>query len=534
MDFGALSLLPPIVAIGLALITKRVYMSLFLGILAGSLIYNNWNIVSTVSHIFNTIIGSMELTSVTGISSFTEAGNLWNLLILLFLVMLGILIAMITRAGGALAYGDWATQKIKSKEGASLSTSLLGIILFVDDYFNCLTVGTVMKPITDKFKISRAKLAYIIDSTAAPVCILMPVSSWFAAVVGNLSEAGIGAGSLSGMSPSDVFISSILYNTYALVALFMVAVIISLKKMDFGPMKLHEKVAEETGDLFNGNSEAALAESEIKPLAGGKIAYLVLPLVLLIAAIVFAFLVSGGLLSGAGVIGAFQAMDASWGLFWGGLTTLLATVVYFLISKAIPAKDIPGLFLKGSKLMIPAITILILAWSLGSIIKGDLGTGTYLAGLIQNNLPIQLLPAILFALSGFMAFATGTSWGTFGIMLPIAVPMAVALGMPEFVVPYVAAVLGGAIYGDHSSPISDTTIMSSTGAGTKHIDHVQTQLPYTTLIGIMAFVGYILVGYTINLGYWVSGIINLAFVALAVYLASSFLSKKACCKCASN
>ncbi|MBA2850911.1 Na+/H+ antiporter NhaC [Methanococcus maripaludis] len=525
MDFGILSLLPPVVAIGLALITKRVYMSLFLGILAGSLLYNNWNIVASASHIVNTIIGSVELTSITGISSFTGVGNLWNLLILLFLVMLGILIALITRAGGALAYGNWASTKIKSKEGASLSTSLLGILLFIDDYFNCLTVGTVMKPITDKFKISRAKLAYIIDSTAAPVCILMPVSSWFAAVVGNLGESGVGTGALSSMSPSGVFFSAILYNTYALVALFMVAFIISFKKMDFGPMKVHEKVATETGDLFNGDAETAAIESEIEPLSGGKISYLVLPLVVLILAIIFAFMISGGLFAGVGIIESFLSMDASWGLFWGGLVTLLFTVIYFIVSKAVPAKDIANLFAKGSKLMLPAITILILAWSLGSVI-GDLGTGTYLSSLIQNSLPVQILPAILFLLSGFMAFSTGTSWGTFGIMLPIAVPMAVGLGMPEFVVPFVAAVLGGAIYGDHSSPISDTTIMSSTGAGTKHIDHVQTQLPYTTLIGIMAFLGYLIVGYTINLGYWVSGLINILFVAFAVYIGASFLSKK--------
>ncbi|ABR55407.1 Na+ antiporter NhaC [Methanococcus vannielii SB] len=534
MDFGALSLLPPIVAIGLALLTKRVYTSLFLGILTGSLIYNNGSIVSTVFHIINTVLDSIELTAITGISSFTEAGNLWNLLILLFLVILGILIAMITRAGGALAYGNLATNKIKSKEGACLSTSLLGLLLFVDDYFNCLTVGTVMRPITDKFKVSRAKLAYIIDSTAAPVCILMPVSSWFAAVVGNLSESGIGSDSLSSMSPSDVFISSILYNSYALIALFMVLVIISFKKWDFGPMKVHEKVAEETGDLFNGNMGSSSLESEIKPLNTGKISYLVLPLVLLITAIISAFLISGGLLGGVGIIEAFQAMDASWGLFWGGLITLVITTLYFIISKAILVSDIPKMITKGTKLMIPAISILILAWSLGSIIKGDLGTGSYLAGLIQNNLPVQLLPAILFALSGFMAFATGTSWGTFGIMLPIAIPLAVALGMPEFVVPFVAAVLGGAIYGDHSSPISDTTIMSSTGAGVKHIDHVQTQLPYTTLIGVMAFIGYILVGYTINFGYWVSGILNLLFVGLSVFFISSFISKKMCLKCASN
>ncbi|MCS3901561.1 Na+/H+ antiporter NhaC family protein [Methanococcus voltae] len=526
MEFGLLSLVPPIVAIGLALLTKRVYASLFLGIVAGSLIFNMNNLGNVPMHLIDSFLGSLEITSITGISSFTEVGNLWNLLILLFLFMLGSLIALITRAGGALAYGNWATQKIKSKEGACVSTSILGLLLFIDDYFNCLTVGTVMKPITDKFSISRAKLAYIIDSTAAPVCILMPVSSWFAAVLGNLKDSGVGSGALANMTPSDVFMSAIAFNTYALVALFMVIVVISKLKWDFGPMKDHEKVAEETGDLFHGNEDIASAESEIEPLGNGKVSYLIIPILVLIISIVAAMLISGGLLTGASLFDAITGIDASWGLFWGGLVSLVFTTIYFIITKAVPVAETGKLWLKGSKLMLPAVCILILAWTLGSIIKGDLNTGAFLASVIQGSIPIEIIPALLFAISGFMAFATGTSWGTFGIVLPIAVPIAVSLGNLDLVVPFVAATLGGAIYGDHSSPISDTTIMSSAGAGTNHVDHVNTQLPYTTLIGACAFIGYLLVGYTINMGYWVSALINLGFVGLAVLGLSYILHKK--------
>lgn len=530
MQYGLWSLLPPFIAIGLAFLTKRVLLSLIAGIVSGALIISQGNILQALMNIINLIWNNIEFSNFASFQSFNES---WNLFILLFLVILGFIVALISRAGGAIAYGNWAAKKIKSRKGASFSTFILGVIIFLDDYFNSLTVGTVMKPVTDKYNISRAKLAYIIDSTAAPICILAPISSWVAEVISQLTQSGVGTGVLSDMNPYNIFLSSIFFNSYAILTIFMVIMII-WKNYDYGPMYHHEFIALSEGDLFNSERKVANnIQMDVEAGKNGKVVDLVLPVITLIVSIIFFMLYTGNykLLGGDNNLAlAFENMNSAFALFWGGIFSLIFTISWFMFRKTINLKEIPELAWKGFKMMLPALEILILAWTIGSIIRGDLKTGEFLVSLAQENFPIEIMPALFFLTAAIVSFSTGTSWGTFGILIPIAVPMAASTGRIDLVIPMVSAVLSGAIYGDHASPISDTTILSSTGAGCNHIDHVQTQMPYATTVAIVSFFGFLITGFTIQFGLLIAGITNLAFGFIVLTVLFKFLNQKSVSK----
>ena len=456
------SLVPPIIAIGLALITKEVYSSLFVGILMGGLFATNFNPLRTVDSIVNDGL----IAAVSG-----TAG------IFIFLVVLGAIVDLINKAGGSAAFGKWAEKNIKSRTGAAIATFILGVLIFIDDYFNCLTVGTVMRPITDTHKISRAKLAYLIDATAAPICMIAPISSW-AAAVSEFAPEGQGL---------KLFIQAIPYNFYSLLTLVFV-VAISLMKADFGPMALHERNAVEKGDLFTSGEakEAVQSESSSK----GRVIDLVMPIIVLIVVCVFALLYVGGLLDGANFIDAFANTDATVGLPLGGLVALIVTIIYLVARRVVSFKDAMDSIPKGFMAMVPAITILTLATSLKNM-TGLLGADTYVAGLMEGAAAglANFLPAIIFLVACFLSFSTGTSWGTFGILIPIVVAI-----FPEGSVNLIigmSACLAGAVCGDHCSPISDTTIMSSAGAGCDHINHVSTQMPYSISVAAISFAMYI-------------------------------------------
>lgn len=475
MEVGWLSILPPLIAIGLAIATKKVVPSLLAGILVGAFIATDFSFAGIFTQTW---------------SSFLEIIDPWYINILLFLVILGFLVTLITAAGGSEAYADWASKHVKTRVGAQIATLILGIIIFIDDYFNSLTVGTVMRPITDQHRISRAKLAYIIDSTAAPVTILVPVSSWVATLVGSISETGAGA------DPFSVFLRTIPYNLYAWMALLMV-VYLSLTDLEYGPMARHERLAQRTGNLHGGSSKAPVQYSitQVEVSSRGRLIDLILPVASLVAATITAMILIGyrdG--TPANILESFGLTDASEALRWGGLAGLALSLALFLPRRLITVRQLGDCFIKGVKAMAPALLILILAWTISGII-GTLGTGDFLAQFVQGRLPVFLLPAIIFLISGLMAFSTGTSWGTFGMMIPIAVPIAL-LNAPGLTVPMIAAVIAGAVYGDHCCPISDTTILSSTGAGCAHMDHVNTQLPYATTGAAVAFIGFIIAGVT--------------------------------------
>lgn len=527
MEFGYWSLIPPVLAIGLALITKKVYISLFAGIAVGALIFTHGDIISAIGKIVTIFWDNLELKN---FSSWENFNNSWNLFILFFLIFLGILVALVNRAGGALAYGNWVIKKIKTREGASFATFILGVLIFLDDYFNCLTVGTVMKPLTDKHRISRAKLAYIIDSTAAPVCIIAPVSSWVANVISQLTQSGVGKDTLAAFNPYNVFLTSVVFNSYALLTMFMV-VLMAFKSYDFGVMREHEIRAKKFGDLYNGGKEVSkIVDKEITPSKNGKVIDLLIPILFLIVMLIGFMLYTGGykLLGGENsMFDAFQNMNSAKALFYSGLISVIFAVVYFAARKLIPLSEYPKLFWAGFRLMLPANCILILAWGIGSIIKNDLQTGQFIGTLAAQNFPIELMPAILFLIACLVAYSTGTSWGTFAILIPMAIPMVVSTGRTDLLMAMISAVLGGAVYGDHVSPISDTTIMSSTGAGCNHLDHVNTQMPYATLVAGVCFVGYIIMGFTARYGLGVSGTVNLLFCVPVLYILVRVLSKKA-------
>jgi len=470
------SLVPPIVAIALALITKEVYSSLFAGVLVGALFSANFNLE-----------GSLHNMVDNGFIAVISDG--WNVGILIFLVLLGTVSAISFKSGATVAYGEWAQKHIKSRVGAQLSTVVLGVLIFVDDYFNCLTVGNVMRPVTDSHKISRAKLAYIVDATAAPVCIIAPISSWAAAV--TAFSQGYGD------SPYSLFIDSIQYNFYALFTLaFMVAII--LMKFDFGPMKLHEDNAQK-GDIYTTPDRPyANAENEV-PNKNGKVKDLIIPIfVMLVPLCILGLLYTGGFFAGESFVDAFANCDASLGLVYGSLIAVLIMLVYFLVRKTMSFKDFMDCLPQGFRNMVPAILILILAWTL-STVTGMLGAASYVEGLIHGSAKgfVNFLPAIIFLVACGLSFATGTSWGTFGILLPIVIEV-FPVGNPLLVVS-VSACLAGAVFGDHCSPISDTTIMASAGAQSNHINHVSTQLPYAVTVGVICFLFYIIAGFWQNL-----------------------------------
>ena len=466
------ALVPPIIAIALALITKEVYSSLFIGILAGGLLYSNFSFEGTVLHVFE-----------DGIVSVLSDG--YNVGILAFLVILGTLVCLMNKAGGSAAFGRWAQQHIKTRVGAQLATIVLGILIFIDDYFNCLTVGSVMRPVTDKHRVSRAKLAYIIDATAAPVCIIAPISSWAAAVAG-FAEDGQGL---------NLFIRAIPFNYYAILTIVMM-VGMALMKTEFGLMKKFEDNARETGDLFSGPNPYAMMDEEMEE-DKGRVLDLVLPIVVLVICCVIGMIYSGGFFSGASFVDAFSGSDASVGLLLGSAFALVFTVVYYMVRRAMSFRDMMGCIPEGFKAMVPAILILTFAWSLKAM-TDSLGAKYFVRDFVWSSAAgVQmLLPALVFVIGCLLAFATGTSWGTFGMLIPI-VQNVFPMDNPLSIV-CISACMAGAVCGDHCSPISDTTIMASAGAQCDHVSHVSTPLPYAITAAAVSLVSYIFAGFVPN------------------------------------
>lgn len=488
------SLLPPVIAIALALITKEVYSSLFVGIVAGGLLAAKFGAISTVDAIIND--GFIEAVS-------GQAG------IFIFLVLLGAMVALINRAGGSKAFGTWASRHIKSRFGAMIATFILGVLIFIDDYFNCLTVGAVMRPVCDKHKISRAKLAYIIDATAAPVCMIAPISSWAAAVSSYAPE---------GTSGISLFCSAIPYNLYSLLT-FVFIIAIAAMKFDYGPMKLHEENAL-NGDLFTFGGK--VGSDEEPATSKGKVIDLILPVVVLIGICIFALVYNGGILDGAGFIDAFSDTDATVGLPWGGLLALVFTVIYFIARRIISFKEAMECIPKGFIAMVPAILILTMATTLKNM-TGLLDSDTFVQTMLESAGGLdRFLPAIIFLVAVAISFATGTSWGTFGILIPIVLaifPVGSTLGVIGM-----SACLAGSVCGDHCSPISDTTIMSSAGAQCQHINHVSTQIPYAVTVAAISFVGYILAGFVQQ---WVVVLPVMAVITVATLFVIKAVTKKA-------
>ena len=469
----AWSLLPPVIAIVLALLTKEVYSSLFIGILVGGLMYSNFGFEGTVLHVFNDGI----------VASVTDS---YNMGILIFLIILGAMVCLMNKAGGSAAFGRWAKDHIKSRVGAQLASILLGCLIFIDDYFNCLTVGSVMRPIADKHNISRAKLAYVIDATAAPICIIAPVSSWAAAVAG-FAEDGQGF---------NLFLRAIPYNFYALLTIVMMVGLVVMK-VDFGSMAKHERNAIEHGDLFSGTNPYAGGEEEVSE-DKGIVLDLVLPVVALIVCCVIGMLYAGGFFAGEDFINAFANTDASVGLMLGSAFALVISIIYFMIRRAMFFKEMMGCIPEGFKAMVPAIMILTFAWSLKAM-TDSLGAKEFVAALVENATGIKLLlPVIVFVVGCFLAFSTGTSWGTFGILIPI-VQSALDMSDPMAII-CISACMAGAVCGDHCSPISDTTIMASAGAQCDHVTHVSTQLPYAISCAVISGITYVIAGILATVG----------------------------------
>ena len=471
------SLLPPIIAIALALITKEVYSSLFIGILAGGLLFSGFNLVGTIEHVFvDGMVGSLAKS--------------WNVGILIFLVILGGMVMLMNRAGGSAAFGRWSVKHVKTKVGAQICTIVLGILIFIDDYFNCLTVGSVMLPLTDSHGVSRAKLAYLIDATAAPVCIIAPISSWAAAVTGFVD----------GVNGLDLFIKAIPYNFYAILTVVMMLTL-TLGKFDYGPMRLAEMA--ERLESHNRDASITGAEDQPRPPVSprGRVIHLVLPIVLLIVCCVIGMIYTGGFFDGAGFKEAFADSDASVGLVYGSAVAMILTIIFYLATRVLSFKECMNAIPEGFKSMVPAILILTFAWTLKAM-TDSLGAAEYVAGIVENIADKQalmsLLPALVFVVGCFLAFATGTSWGTFGILIPIVVNVFGADMGNELMIIAISACMAGAVCGDHCSPISDTTIMASAGAQCDHIQHVSTQLPYALTVAGLSLVTYIAAGFIRN------------------------------------
>lgn len=467
------SLVPPVVAIVLALITKEVYSALFIGILIGGFFWSGFHAEKAILHVFQDgLVGVLT--------------DSYNMGILIFLVILGVMVAMMNKAGGSAAFGRWAKVHIKTRAGAQFATIALGVLIFIDDYFNCLTVGSVMRPITDGHKVSRAKLSYLIDATAAPVCIIAPISSWAAAVTGFVE----------GEDGFSIFIRAIPYNYYAILTIVMMLTLVVLN-FDYGPMKEHEKNALE-GDLFTtedrpyANAQTDLVSNK------GRVIDLVFPILALIIFCVLGMLYSGGFFSGTGFVEAFSGSDASVGLMLGSFFALVITIIFYAARKVLRFTDSMACIPEGFKAMVPAILILSFAWTLKSM-TDSLGAAQYVADVMSNAAGslMHLLPAIIFLVGCFLAFATGTSWGTFGILIPIVV--AVFQGTNEtMMIISISACMAGAVCGDHCSPISDTTIMASAGGQCNHVNHVSTQLPYAITVAIVSAVTYMIAGVVQN------------------------------------
>lgn len=480
------ALVPPIVAITLALITKEVYSSLFLGIVTGGLLYSGYSFEGTLNHVF-----------VDGVISVLS--DSWNVGILCFLVTLGAMVQLMNRAGGSAAFGNWAGKHIRTRAGAQIATILLGCLIFIDDYFNCLTVGSVMRPVTDQHRISRAKLAYLIDATAAPVCIIAPISSWAAAV----------SGFVEGENGMSLFLQTIPFNFYAIFTIAMMLFLVAFR-LDYGPMALHERNAVEKEDLFT-TEERAGDESLERPLRQkpGEVIDMLVPILSLVLCCVVGMIYTGGFFSGESFIDAFAASNASTGLVLGSFVSLVITLAFYMLRNVLSFNQCMDCLPEGFRQMVPAILILTFAWSLKAM-TDSLGAKEYVAAAVKSSATgvLSILPFLIFLIAVGLAFATGTSWGTFGILIPIVV--AVFQGTNHvMLIMSMSACMAGAVCGDHCSPISDTTIMSSAGAECVHLNHVYTQLPYALTAAAVSALAYLLSGVLA-----VSGITDNPFVSL--------------------
>ena len=504
------ALLPPFIAIVLALITKEVYSSLFIGIITGAMLYANGNPELMINSMFFNENGGMIY----------KLADSWNVGILVFLVILGVMVALMNKVGGSAAFGQWASEHIKSRVGTQVATIVLGILIFVDDYFNCLTVGSVMRPVTDRRNISRAKLAYLIDATAAPICIIAPVSSWAAAVTSSVPED-------SGIQGFAMFLHTIPFNIYALTTILMMFLLAGMK-FDYGPMKKHEQNAMK-GDLFTTEARPYGDDMDTAAATGkGKVADLVVPVLVLIFFSIFGMVYTGGFFKGETFIDAFANADASMGLVLGGIISLVITFFFYMIRGVINIKEFAECIPEGFKAMVAPILILTLAWTLSGM-TGLLGADEYVHDVVANSAAaVQIfLPAIIFTVAAFLAFSTGTSWGTFGILIPIVCSVFAGQESYAMLVISIAACLSGAVCGDHCSPISDTTIMASAGAHSDHVNHVSTQLPYAITAAIVSGIGYLIAG---ALGYYYGT--NVALIAPAAALVLMVLTMMAARKMA--
>ena len=497
------ALVPPVVAIGLALITKEVYSSLMIGVAAGALLYSNFSFEGTVVHMFRG--GLISVLS-----------DPYNVGIIIFLVILGIVVALMNKAGGSAAFGQWAGERIRTRVGAQLATIVLGVLIFIDDYFNCLTVGSVMRPVTDRHNVSRAKLSYIIDATAAPVCIIAPISSWAAAVTGFVE----------GEDGFALFIAAIPYNFYALLTIAMM-IFIAVTGFDYGLMALHEKNAVEKNDLYT-TPDRPYADADSMEIKGkGKVMDLVVPILSLIVFCVIGMIYTGGFFDGVGFIEAFSNSDASEGLAMGSFFGLLCTIIIYLARKILTFEECMACVPEGFKAMVPAILILTFAWTLKAM-TDSLGAAVYVADLMEScaGSLMNLLPAFIFLVGCFLSFATGTSWGTFGILIPIVVSV-FANSNHELMVISISACMAGAVCGDHCSPISDTTIMASAGAQCNHVNHVSTQLPYAATVAAVSFVTYLIAGFVQTP--WISlpaGLALLCAVLFGIHFIGGYSARK--------
>lgn len=483
------ALVPPVVAIGLALITKEVYSSLFVGVLMGGILYSGFSFEGTITHIFED--GMISVLS-----------DSYNVGILIFLVILGAMVCLMNRAGGSAAFGQFAADHIKGRVGAELATILLGCLIFIDDYFNCLTVGSVMRPVTDKFKVSRAKLAYLIDATAAPICIIAPISSWAAAVTGFVE----------GEDGFSIFVRAIPYNFYAILTIVMMIGMVLLRT-EFGSMKFHEKNALK-GDLYTTPGRPYDTEKQSEVSVRGTVLDLLIPIISLIICCMIGMLYTGGFFSGEDFVTAFSQSDASLGLTMGSFFGLLITIGLYQVRRVLKFSECMACIPEGFKSMVPAIMILSFAWTLKAM-TDSLGADVYVATVVASSARsfLNFLPAIIFVVGCFLAFATGTSWGTFGILIPIVVAV-FENSNPDLMIISISACMAGAVCGDHCSPISDTTIMASAGAQCEHVNHVTTQLPYAIVAAVVSFISYIIAGFVQSA--WIALPIAIALMAITM------------------
>lgn len=485
------ALVPPVVAIGLALITKEVYSSLFVGVLMGGILYSGFSFEGTITHIFED--GMINVLS-----------DSYNVGILIFLVILGAMVCLMNRAGGSAAFGQFAADHIKGRVGAELATILLGCLIFIDDYFNCLTVGSVMRPVTDKFKVSRAKLAYLIDATAAPICIIAPISSWAAAVTGFVE----------GEDGFSIFVRAIPYNFYAILTIVMMIGMVLLRT-EFGSMKFHEKNALK-GDLYTTPGRPYDTEKQPEVSVRGTVLDLLIPIISLIICCMVGMLYTGGFFSGEDFVTAFSQSDASLGLTMGSFFGLLITIGLYQVRRVLKFSECMACIPEGFKSMVPAIMILSFAWTLKAM-TDSLGADVYVATVVASSARsfLNFLPAIIFVVGCFLAFATGTSWGTFGILIPIVVAV-FENSNPDLMIISISACMAGAVCGDHCSPISDTTIMASAGAQCEHVNHVTTQLPYAVTAAVVSFVSYIIAGFVQSA--WIALPIAIALMVATMFV----------------